>query len=73
VATVYEAVAAGLGLGVLPCALGSRGLERVGGVLGANPIWSIVHEDLVRSARVRTVLKFLSEIIRRTRRTLERG
>jgi DNA-binding transcriptional LysR family regulator len=74
VASVYEAVAAGLGLGVLPCMFAGRGLERIGsGILGTNPIWSVVHEDLVRNARVRAVLRFLSDLIQRKRRALERG
>jgi DNA-binding transcriptional LysR family regulator len=73
VATVHEAVVAGLGLGVLPCVLAGDGLERIGPLLGANPIWSVVHEDLVRAARVRAVLQFLSEVIGRERRRLERG
>jgi DNA-binding transcriptional LysR family regulator len=64
IAAVYEAVAAGLGLGVLPCALGDRNLIRVGAAnVGASPIWTVVHEDLVRTARVRAVLVFLSAII----------
>jgi DNA-binding transcriptional LysR family regulator len=70
VASVYAAVAAGLGLGVLPCVLGRQGLRRVGSVLGRTPIWSVVHEDLVRNARVRTVLLFLSDQMQRERRSL---
>jgi DNA-binding transcriptional LysR family regulator len=69
-ASVHRAVAAGLGLGVLPCLLG-QGLERISpAVLGRSPIWTVVHEDLVRNARVRAVLLFLSELTRQERRAL---
>lgn len=72
--SVYEAVTAGLGVGVLPCALGRRGgLERLGPVLGENPCWSVVHEDLARNARVRTVLDFLAGLLARKRRFLRDG
>jgi DNA-binding transcriptional LysR family regulator len=67
---VRGAVAAGLGLGVLPCMVADK-LERVGGSpLGSTPIWTIVHADLVRNARVRAVLTFLSELVHEHRRTL---
>jgi len=66
ISAVVEAVAAGLGLGVLPCGLGDRLLVRVrSATLGASPIWTIVHEDLARTARVRAVLEFLSDVLRR--------
>jgi DNA-binding transcriptional LysR family regulator len=71
VGSVHSAVAAGLGLGVLPCVLGGQGLRRVGpAMLGRTPVWSIVHEDLLRTARVRAVLRFLSDLIQRERRAL---
>lgn len=70
VAAVYEAVAAGLGMGVLPCLLAREGLERLSPVLGTNPIWTIVHEDLLRNARVRAVLVFLSDLIQQEHATL---
>jgi DNA-binding transcriptional LysR family regulator len=64
IAAVYEAVAAGLGLGGLPSALGVRGLVRIGSAkVTASPIWTVVHEDLVRSARVRAVSRFVTEMI----------
>jgi DNA-binding transcriptional LysR family regulator len=67
---VHEAVRAGLGVSVLPCGLGDRDLVRVGAArLGASPIWSVVHEDLVRTARVRAVLAFVAGILRGDRRT----
>jgi DNA-binding transcriptional LysR family regulator len=66
IAAVFEAVAAGTGLGALPSGLGRRRLVRIASAnLGASPIWTIVHEDLVRSARVRAVSRFVTEIIRK--------
>jgi len=71
VGAVYEAVAAGLGLGVLPCLLGERALVRVSArPVGAVPLWTVVHEDLVRSARVRAVLDFVAELSAREGRAL---
>lgn len=72
VAAVYEAVKANLGLAVLPCGLAeSRGLDRLGGkVLGSNPIWTVVHEDLLHNGRVRVVMQFLMELMKRERRAL---
>jgi DNA-binding transcriptional LysR family regulator len=65
--TIYDAVAAGLGIGLAPCALGERALTRVR-VGGAMPsrIWTVVHEDLNRSARVRAVLEFVRDVIRKS-------
>ena len=70
VASGFEAVAAGLGIGALPCILGARGLERIGPVGGATPIRSVVHQDLVRNRRIRAVLGFLSDVIQRESRAL---
>lgn len=64
---VWAAVASGLGLGVLPSIYGQRGLERIGSNAGATPVFTIVHEDLARSARVRAVLEFLAELVHRER------
>jgi len=68
---VHAAVIAGLGLGVLPCMLQDK-LDRVGGgsPLGSAPIWTIVHEDLARNARVRAVLGFVSGLVHDHRRNL---
>ncbi len=70
VASVFEAVAAGLGVGALPCALGARGLKRIGDVGGAMPIRSIVHEDMMRNGRVRAVLSFFADVIELEARAL---
>jgi DNA-binding transcriptional LysR family regulator len=64
IAAVYDAVSAGLGIGALPCVLGDRGLTRLRAADEATaPIWTVVHEDLARSARVRAVLAFVSEVV----------
>lgn len=68
IAAVHDAVQAGLGLGVLPCGLGDRDLVRVSSLAGASPIWTVVHEDLARTGRVRAVLQFLSDTLRRDAR-----
>lgn len=65
VASVFEAVAAGLGIGALPCILGARGLRRIDPVGGAVPIRTIVHRDLRRNARIRAVLRFATELVQR--------
>ena len=71
VASAHQAVAAGLGLGVLPCTFEGQGVERVTtAVLGANPIWTVVHQDLVRNARVRAVRLFLEDLVHQERQTL---
>ncbi len=68
IAAVHEAVTAGLGLGVLPCGVGDRNLRRVGSAIaGASPVLTVVHEDLARTARVRAVHDFLSDVMRRSR------
>ena len=69
IGAVHDAVLAGLGVGALPCLLGVRSLTRVGAAQPASsPIWTIVHEDLARSARVRAVLAFVGDVLRRSSR-----
>src|SRR5262245_53774094 len=73
IGAAHQAVAAGIGLGVLPCLLGA-GLTRIGSSLaGTAPIWTVVHQDLQRNARVRAVLLFLSELVRQQHRALAGG
>jgi molybdate transport repressor ModE-like protein len=70
-----SAIRAGLGRGVLPCFLGDRdpGLERSGPPLPelATELWLLTHPDLQRSARIRALLDFLYESLRRQRLLLE--
>ncbi len=71
-----EAAAAGLGLASLPCYLSDSDLR----LARARPepiaemetaLWVLTHEDLRRTARVRAVLEFLSDALRRERDFLE--
>jgi DNA-binding transcriptional LysR family regulator len=65
---VHKAVAAGLGIGVLPCLFTRPGLERVRAeMIGSMPITTVVHEDQARSARIRAVVEYLAEVIHRDR------
>jgi DNA-binding transcriptional LysR family regulator len=61
-----QSIAAGVGLGVLPCFLGDAQptLRRVfARPLGSADVWLVVHPDLQRVARVRAVIDFLTEAI----------
>jgi len=64
---VHAAVASGLGIGVLPSFFETeRRLKRVGAAaLGSSPVWSVVHADLVRNARVRAVQRFIADVVER--------
>jgi DNA-binding transcriptional LysR family regulator len=65
-----EAVAAGLGISVIPCfiAAGNPSLRRlVPDVLGTSEIWTAVHEDLKDVPRVRAVLDFVQALVQRER------
>jgi len=65
VRALHDAIAEGLGIGVLPCVFGERALTRIRpNSTMTNRIWTVVHEDLNRSARVRAVLEFLRNVIR---------
>lgn len=72
-----SAARAGLGRAVLPCFLGDHdpALERDGPPLPelATELWLLTHPDLQRSARIRALLDFLYESLRRQRRLLEGG
>jgi DNA-binding transcriptional LysR family regulator len=61
-----QSIAAGVGLGALPCFLGDAQptLRRVfARPLGSADVWLVVHPDLQRVARVRAVIDFLIEAI----------
>ena len=68
ITTVFEAVRLGWGAGDLPCFLGdaTANLERA--FPGEKPdwldIWLVVHADVQRSSRVRTVVEELTRIFR---------
>lgn len=65
---IADAAVAGLGLTVLPHFLASRtpGLSALAqDVLGARTLSIVIHPDLVRVARVRAVIDFLVEVVKR--------
>jgi DNA-binding transcriptional LysR family regulator len=70
-----EAAAAGIGLAVLPCFIGSAtpGLRRLTGPLPelANGIWLLTHADLRQTARVRAFMDFAGAEISKQRKTIE--
>jgi DNA-binding transcriptional LysR family regulator len=67
VSSIYSATVAGLGIALLPRAVADRepALVHIPTATSPSPrvIWQAVHVDLQRSARVRAVLDFLSEIV----------
>jgi DNA-binding transcriptional LysR family regulator len=70
-----EATAAGMGLALLPCFIGSAtpGLTRLTGPLPdlANGIWLLTHADLRQTARVRAFMDFAASEIAKQRKTIE--
>ncbi len=62
---LYSAARERLGLAVLPCYLGEPDtkLTRIGGVIPEMTIdlWVLTHRDMKKSARIKTLIKFLSE------------
>lgn len=75
VAAEIEAVRAGIGLAVLPCAVADTmpELVRLRPPLSdvSSQIWLLTHADLRRMARVRAFLDFIGERLRRERDLLE--
>jgi DNA-binding transcriptional LysR family regulator len=70
-----EAAAAGIGLALLPCFIGSAtpGLIRLTSPIAelANGIWLLTHPDLRQTARVRAFMDFAASEIARRRKTIE--
>ncbi len=67
-ATQLAAIRAGLGIGIYPCHAAERepGVIRVAKAAALRETyWAVVHVDMVRSARVRAVLDFLSDQVAR--------
>jgi DNA-binding transcriptional LysR family regulator len=65
--TVFCALKAGLGMGILPSFLGDTEpkLKRVAGVEPAKmPLWLVVHPDIQKSARVQAVMEHVSRAVR---------
>jgi DNA-binding transcriptional LysR family regulator len=70
-----EAAAAGIGLALLPCFIGSAtpGLTRLTPPIAelANGIWLLTHPDLRQTARVRAFMDFAASEIAKRRKTIE--
>jgi DNA-binding transcriptional LysR family regulator len=62
----YAACKAGLGAAILPCLTADRDPDLIRLLsperVRSLPLWLVVHHDLVRTARVRAVMDFLTEI-----------
>lgn len=64
---LVSAVAAGLGLGAVPCLLGETQphLRRVEGLgIGFSPLYLIAHEESADAARTRVVMQFVVDALR---------
>jgi DNA-binding transcriptional LysR family regulator len=71
--SALAASAAGLGVTVLPCFVGDSEptVERLGNeVVEREPLWLVVHPDLLNATRVRLVVDMLNQIFERDRRRL---
>lgn len=66
---MYAAVRDGTGVAVLPCYLGEgdKGLTRVSGLLPglSTDLWLLTHTDLRKTARVRAVMDFVADAVKR--------
>ena len=73
-ATLQAAARAGVGLAVLPCfvADADAGLVRVEAPEPiAMELWLLVHGDLSHTPRVRAVIEWIDEVVRKARPRLE--
>jgi DNA-binding transcriptional LysR family regulator len=70
-----EAVAAGIGIGLLPCFIGAAtaGLTRLSDPIAgfADAIWLLTHADLRQTARVRAFMDFAGGELTKRRKVLE--
>lgn len=68
VSSIFSATVAGLGMALLPRAVAESDAALVPVPSDTTPtprvIWQAVHEDLMKSARIRAVLDFLAEVLR---------
>jgi DNA-binding transcriptional LysR family regulator len=72
-ASLVAAAKLGVGIAILPCFAADRegGLVRLGGPEPVNhELWLLVHGDLRRAPRVRAVLEWVDELVRRERPAL---
>ena len=68
--SVFAAVQSGLGIGILPMFMteGKSELTRIDVIDSVSmPLWLVAHPDIIRSARVRVVLDFISELSESTK------
>jgi DNA-binding transcriptional LysR family regulator len=69
------AVAAGLGIALLPCYLGDRDerVRRISGVLPdlSSELWIVTHQDLKNTARIRAFLEVIGDAVVAARRKFE--
>jgi DNA-binding transcriptional LysR family regulator len=70
-----EATAAGMGLGLLPCFIGSKtpGLTRISPPIAdvVDGLWLLTHADLRATARVRAFMDFAGSEITKRRKEME--
>ena len=69
-----EAIAAGIGFGLLPCSIGAStpGLTRLTTPIdAADGLWLLTHSDLRQTARVRAFMDFAASEIAKRRKQLE--
>lgn len=69
-ARITDMVRCGIGVGFIDCFVGETdpGLERLPGLgIVEATLWAITHVEMRRSARVRTVLDFLTDLVARAR------
>ncbi|CAN1491289.1 LysR Transcriptional regulator [Rhabdaerophilaceae bacterium] len=74
VSAASAAIAAGIGVGILPCFMGSRGHGLVRLPLtprADSSLWLLTHPDLKKAARVRAFLDFFAQELTRRRAFLE--
>jgi DNA-binding transcriptional LysR family regulator len=63
----HSFIAGGMGAGVIPCFVGDADdrLERLGPTVGWSTLWLVVHPDLQTTPRVRRVIDFVVEMVKR--------
>ncbi|HET9934621.1 MAG TPA: LysR family transcriptional regulator [Polyangiaceae bacterium] len=77
ISAAARAAVAGLGVAALPCYLGdlTPRLRRLGKPIAAmsTDLWLVTHEDLQKTARVRAIMDWLSNVLTQERDLLEGG
>jgi DNA-binding transcriptional LysR family regulator len=70
-----EAVAVGLGLGLMPCFVGEarQDLQRIGEPVtdASSTLWLLTHPDLKGAARIRAFLDFIAQEVGKLRKRIE--